>query len=131
MIRTNHPQFSEDPMPTLARIAPEVPARDLMDSIRYYEERLGFRLVMQLPVGAYAIVERDAVAVHLFESAPDAATPIAFHIFVPELDELFEELKSRGASLLTNIQTRPWGNRDFRAADPFGNELKFTQPLNR
>jgi len=47
-------------MPVLSRLAPELPAFDLSESITYYEMNLGFQLVMELPGSAYAIVERDA-----------------------------------------------------------------------
>jgi hypothetical protein len=30
---------------------------------------------------------------------------------------------------LKNIMRRPWGNREFRVNDDWGNQLKFTEPL--
>ncbi len=115
-------------MPTLTRIAPELPALNLQESIRYYVERLGFRLAMQLPSGDYAVVERDDVAVHLYAAAGPSS--VGVHIFCPQLDELQAELLERGARLSQPIERKPWGNRDFRVLDPAGNEIKFTEPLD-
>jgi len=38
-------------------------------------------------------------------------------------------LDRSGASITQGIERRLWGNRDFRVRDEFGNELKFTEPL--
>ena len=51
----------------LLRLAPELPAADMRASIQYYVERLGFSLAMHME--GYAIVERDGVAIHLFDDA--------------------------------------------------------------
>lgn len=85
-------------MATLSRIAPEIPVPNLKDAIDYYCEKLGFELAMQLPSGDYAIVERDGVAIHLFEQV-DGAVPVAMHIFTPQLNQLHSELSARGADI--------------------------------
>ena len=58
-------------MPTLHRIAPELPVADLPKSLGDYEGKLGFRTVFSTPEGEYAIVERDGVAIHLFTARPN------------------------------------------------------------
>ena len=85
---------------------------------------------MKTPDGDYAVVERDNIAIHLFEDNASVHTPVALHIFTSELDALFAEYRRRGARLTQDILRKPWGNRDFRLKDEFGNELKFTEPLS-
>ena len=114
-------------MVKLSRIAPEIPVSDLRGSIAYYEQKLGFQVVMEMPGGDYAIVERDEVAIHLF--ADGQHSPVGVHVFTHPLEELYAELEQRGARLTQAIESKPWGNRDFRAADPSGNQIKFTEPL--
>ena len=46
-------------MARLARIAPELPVANVAEATQYYQDKLGFRLAMQMPDGRYAIVERD------------------------------------------------------------------------
>ena len=116
-------------MAKLARIAPEIPVSNLRASIDHYQKKLGFRVAMQMPEGDYAIVERDDVAIHLFQEDVRTQSPASMHIFTDGLDELFAELQQRGAHVSKEIVRQPWGNRDFRVNDPSGNEIKFTEPL--
>lgn len=117
-------------MATLSRIAPEIPVSNLRAAIEYYEEKLGFKSVMEMPGGDYAIIERDEIAIHLFHDNTRSPSPVGVHIFTHELDELYAELQQRGARLSQQIMRKPWGNRDFRVSDHSGNEIKFTEPLS-
>lgn len=116
-------------MPKLTRVAPEVPALNLDESLRYYSARLGFEIEMTMPETDYAIVQRDGVALHLFQDNARSHSPVAFHIFTNDLEELYRELQGRGVPMKQPIVCQPWGNRDFRILDPAGNEIKFTEPL--
>jgi uncharacterized glyoxalase superfamily protein PhnB len=117
-------------MPKLARIAPEIPVSNMRESIDYYEKKLGFHVVMQMPEGVYAIVERDHVAIHLFQDDTRVHSPASMHIFIHGLDELYAELQQRGAQVTQEILRKPWGNRDFRVEDCSENKIKFTEPLS-
>jgi uncharacterized glyoxalase superfamily protein PhnB len=116
-------------MSRLVKIAPELPVTHIGDALAHYEHQLGFELAMMMPDGDYAIVERDGVAIHLFQNDGNAHTPGSVHIFTPDLESLFEELARRGANVTQPIVRQAWGNRDFRIADPSGNAIKFTEPL--
>lgn len=113
----------------LTRIAPEIPVTNLNTTLAYYVRRLGFEIAMTMPDSGYAIVERDGIAIHLFEAEAGAASPAGLHIFTPDLDQLFADLVERGARIVQPIELKPWGNREFRVEDESGNVLKFTEPL--
>lgn len=115
-------------MPKLARIAPELPAANIEQAVNYYERKLGFEVASLMPEIEYAIVERDGVAIHLFADHA-ARSAIGVHIFTRDLEQLFLELEDNGAAITQPIEQKPWGNREFRVRDEFGNELKFTEPL--
>jgi len=115
-------------MAKLARIAPELPSANLDNALAYYEQKLGFEVAMRLPGDEYAIVERDGVAIHLFTVGTTKPSTVGVHIFTSDLDQLFAELQTKGATITQAIEGKPWGNRDFRVRDEFGNELKFTEP---
>jgi uncharacterized glyoxalase superfamily protein PhnB len=117
-------------MPSLVRIAPELPVDDVKAALQEYEEKLGFHVSLTLPSGDYAIVERGDVALHLFQGEASQHWPGSVHVFTAGLDELLAELQSRGARVTQGIVRHPWGNRDFRVADAYGNTLKFTEPLD-
>jgi uncharacterized glyoxalase superfamily protein PhnB len=115
-------------MARLLRIAPELPAVNLKLTLAYYEHKLGFRVAMLMPGGDYAIVERDGIAIHLFQDPSRKHSPVGIHLFTNELEGLRDDFLERGARLSQDILRKPWGNRDFRVRDDFGNELKFTEP---
>ena len=117
-------------MPSLMRVAPELPVDDVSTSLQHYEGKLGFRVAMTMADGEYAIVERDGVALHLFRNDAGAHSPASIHVFVAGLDDLHAELQARGAQITEGIIRKPWGNRDFRVADASGNTIKFTEPLD-
>jgi uncharacterized glyoxalase superfamily protein PhnB len=115
-------------MARIARIAPELPEANLPAAIAFYE-RLGFALASQTAQRDYAVVEREGIALHLFEDGVHGSAPMGVHLFTPDLAELYEEFANRGVRFTQEIERKPWGNRDFRVKDDFGNELKFTEPL--
>ncbi len=115
-------------MARLLRIAPELPAVNLKSALAFYEHKLGFRVATEMPAGDYAIIERDGIALHLFLDASHKHSPVGLHLFTAELESLRDDFVDRGARLLQDIVRKPWGNRDFRLRDDFGNELKFTEP---
>jgi uncharacterized glyoxalase superfamily protein PhnB len=116
-------------MQHLLRVAPELPVANLAQALDHYERQLGFAVAMSMPAGDYAIVERDGVAIHLYEDNGGTSGPHSIHIFATGLDELESELRTRGARITQAITRQPWGNRDFRVLDPSGNALKFTEPV--
>lgn len=114
-------------MPKLLRIAPELPTSNLSAAIEHYQQKLGFQVAMQMPDGDYAIVERDDIAIHLFHDDKQSHSPVGIHVFTPGLEALYAEFQKSGALLSQGIERKPWGIRDFRLNDEFGNEIKFTE----
>lgn len=114
-------------MSSLTRVAPELPVRDVAEALEYYTGRLGFEVASVRPNREYAIVERDAVALHLFSDPSVPHSAVSIHVFTTGLEELFGELESRGALITQEILREPWGDREFRVVDSAGNELKFTE----
>ncbi len=115
-------------MARLLRIAPELPAANLKAALAFYEHKLGFRVASQMPGADYAVVERDGIFIHIFQDAIHKHSPVGVQLFTAELEGLRDDLIERGAHLSQDIVRKPWGNRDFRIRDDFGNELKFTEP---
>jgi uncharacterized glyoxalase superfamily protein PhnB len=115
-------------MARLLRIAPELPAESVKTALAFYEHKLGFRVATLMPGGEYGIVERDGLAIHIFQDVARKHSPAGIHIFTYELEGMRDEFLERGARLSQDIVRKPWGNRDFRVRDEYGNELKFTEP---
>src|SRR6516165_12639817 len=88
------PALKEVVMARLTRIAPELPASNLAEAVGFYE-RLGFALASRVAQD-YAIVERDGIALHLFEDKQHRSAAMGVHLFTPELAEMYEEFAGRG-----------------------------------
>ena len=114
-------------MANLRRVAPELPVRDLTLALEYYTGPLGFDVASVMPNRDYAVVERDDVALHLFTAPSGTAASVSIHVFTTGLEELHDELQSRGALITQGLVEQPWGTRDFRVADQAGNVIKFTE----
>jgi uncharacterized glyoxalase superfamily protein PhnB len=111
------------------RVAPELPTANLQRALAYFEQKLGFRVAMQVPDRSYAIIERDGVAIHLFQDGAGEHSPVGIHIFTPDLESLYAEFQQSGVIFSQDIVSKLWGKREFRVRDEFGNEIKFTEPL--
>jgi predicted lactoylglutathione lyase len=48
-----------------------------------------------------------------------------------EVDELFERWTHTGARILEGVEDKPWKLREFRAADPDGNQLRVFYDFSR
>ena len=94
-------------MAKLTRIAPELPAANLQAALAYYEQKLGFRVAMQMPDGRYSIVERDDVAIHLFQDGVEKHPPTGLHIFTPDIEALYAEFLQSNAHLTQTITRKP------------------------
>jgi hypothetical protein len=90
-------------MTTMTRIAPELPVNDVAEALQHYVSKLGFEVIMTIPAGNYAIVERDGIAVHLFQNENGTHSPGSIHIFATDLDDLFAELQTREANVTAGI----------------------------
>ena len=76
-----------------------LPVASVEESVPFYEQRLGFRLVERraAPVKA-AILERDGVRIGLVENGGDSTQDGSF-FEVSSVDAVFDELTGRGLKL--------------------------------
>jgi uncharacterized glyoxalase superfamily protein PhnB len=112
----------------LREAAPVFVVEDVKRSVEHYRKVLGFRVEFTHGEPAsYAGIERDNVTVHL-QAARDSkrkAGQSAIYVFVTDVDALYRELKSRGATIVNGPRDYPYGMRDFDVQDLDGNSLCF------
>ena len=126
----------------LQGIHPVLMARDVTESIRFYQE-LGFALLFQDVPDApkYAGVRRDNVELHLQWGDPGqwahAGDRPAYRFVVDDVDGLYREFADNGRVLAEPGRggpwavpgDTPWGTREFHLRDPGDNVLQFYRAL--
>jgi uncharacterized glyoxalase superfamily protein PhnB len=122
------------PTATLSSAATLFVVQDVLRSVEHYHDALGFRTEFTYGEPTfYAGVERDGVVIHLQAGDHTRRLPGhgAVNIFVTDVDALYQELKSRGAIILSEPKDYPYGMRDFDVNDLDGNQLCFGMESKR
>lgn len=115
----------------ITSVSPILSVTDLANSIDFYRHDLGFDLAWSWgnPPDIAAVC-RDGVEIMLIQRA-GAKPPGASHISLvaSDMDAYYARLVDAGIPIVVPIGDRPYGMRDFRIADPSGNELSFAQVI--
>ena len=115
-------------MPRIVNSRCVLAVRDLSASTRYYKEVLGFS---QDPIAAkgWSFLTRDNFRVMLGE-CPDErpAIELGNHSYfaywnVDDVDQLYQEVKDRGALVTSEPADKPWGLREFGFRTPDGHRI--------
>jgi catechol 2,3-dioxygenase-like lactoylglutathione lyase family enzyme len=97
---------------------PVLPARDLDETLSFWQAELGFEEIMRND--EYAIVERDRQQVHFFP-AP-ALDPLendgGCRLGVEDVDAMYREYLEH---VFAPLEGKPWGTREFAVVDPTRN----------
>jgi len=123
-------------------IAPFFIVRNVMPSLAFYRDRLGFEVMYLGPDDDdpyYAMLARDGVRLMLKAITPEVQpTPNPSrhewarwdaYIHTPDPDALAEELTSRGVSLKEPLGVNSDNLRGFEVADADGYVLYFGRPV--
>lgn len=122
-------------MPSPDQAIPSLPSRSIPDTVAFYE-RLGFSATLPDGGGAYAILTRGTIELHIFghpELNP-ATSSAGCYVRVADADGLHAAfaaagLPALGIPRLDPVSARPWGMREFAVVDPDGNLLRIGQPV--
>jgi len=52
------------------------------------------------------------------------------HVIVENVDDIYQEFIDRGARILSKIENKPWGIREFSVVTPDGHRIGFGQMIN-
>ena len=104
-------------------------------SAEFYVEMLGFRVVNE-PAG-WVFVAKDNCMIMLGECPKDMpASALGCHSYfaylrVADADTWYRHLKTKGAELLSRIEDKPWGMREFAMRTPDGHRITIGHGLKR
>lgn len=112
-------------------ISPILSVADLPQAIAFFRDALGFDLAWSwgTPPDIAAVCQGD---VEISLTCQPSAKPVgASHIYLRTTDAhaSYARAQQAGARVVVPIADRPYGMRDFRIADPSGNELSIGQVL--
>jgi len=105
---------------------------DVAASLGFYLGRLGFPEHFRLgDPPSYAIVERDAVSLHLMPAseAPETRGRSSIYVFVADVDRLHAELQALGCPIEAPPTDFFYGMREMSVRDPDGNRITFGQEV--
>jgi catechol 2,3-dioxygenase-like lactoylglutathione lyase family enzyme len=112
------------------QIIPTLPARDIDETVAYFE-RLGFELVARYPgEQTYAIVRRDDAELHFYEFPVDPAQNLSgCYLRIGDAAALYDEWMKAGADIVDPLTARDYGLQSFAIQDPNGNLIRTGSPL--
>jgi len=103
---------------------PELPVTDVERAQKYYRDVLGFEIGWLYPDKEIGAVSRDDVVI-FFRKRTAPFEPAVHWIFADDIDAMYEEVQSSGASIVEPLETKPWGLRQFTVEDLDGNVFYF------
>src|SRR5688500_6577775 len=110
---------------------PEIPVGSIVEALAYYRDHLGFEVDWGDEEGGIGGISRDDCRIFLtntwFRSGRGNQPPILIWLNldgIPQVDHLYAEWVSRGATIVSPPERKPWGLYEFTAADPDGNQFR-------
>jgi predicted enzyme related to lactoylglutathione lyase len=110
--------------------------RDLRSSTKFYMDVLGFQRDFGDGLDGWSFLSRDRFKVMLGE-CPDErpASELGDHsyiayVVVEGIDSLHREVAGRGADVMSEPTTEPWGMREFGVRTPDGHRIKFGESIH-
>jgi len=121
------PDQPKDPSRQLMQMLPGLPLSDVAAGVEYYQRVLGFHVnYVQSDLG---VMDRDDVTILLIQRKAEHSGISFCEAYVRDADALHAELVGRGAKVLGEPVSHPWGLRDFHVLDLEGNRITFAQPF--
>ena len=109
---------------------PILSVRDLGASIRYYRDKLGFKLDWEYgDPPDFASVSRGDGVFFMCENCQGKPGSWSM-LFARDVDRLHDEFRKKGAEIRMAPTDMPWGLREMHVADPDGNVLRFGSGLD-
>ena len=111
-------------------IAPQLIVQDVVTTAEYYRDIFGFVIIgYALTPPVYAMVQRNGFQIHFIkgesyttnEEYRKETTDLI--LWVPEIDNFYNELKTNNADIVMEITQRPYGSREFIVRDCNGYKI--------
>lgn len=117
----------------LTNINPKLPMRNKALTLEYYTEKLGFTVFGSADYEGYLMLEKDQIQIHFFEYTtldPKENYGQAY-IRTDNISNFYQTLLDNKVRIHPNgqLETKPWGQKEFSLLDPDHNLLTFGQSI--
>jgi uncharacterized glyoxalase superfamily protein PhnB len=113
---------------------------DVAGTVAFYEQALGFEVqFLYDDPPSYASVARDDAVINFSRSNPPGrrnsvtsqgdGNGTDVYLVVSDVDELYEDLKTKGVTVLLEPASYDYGMREFKIQDPNGYHLLFGEEV--
>ncbi|MGK7928576.1 MAG: VOC family protein [Spirulina sp.] len=98
-----------------ANCTPIFPVRDVAETQKYFQEVLGFNLDW-IWYEDFGSVSRDRVCL-FFSKEEKVAAGLGSYWSVDDVDAVYQEYQNSGAKIVSALDNKPWGMREFTIED--------------
>ena len=113
--------------PDIWAVIPVLATTDVMKTAAYYRDILGFSIDETFFGSDWAMLWADQCQLYLSlnPTAAKTAGGQQMLICVPGVDAFYEKHKANGANIISDLEDKPWGIREYTVEDPNGYHLRF------
>jgi predicted enzyme related to lactoylglutathione lyase len=111
---------------------PVLDCSDMVRSIAFYKDKLGFDATVWGEPPTFAILQRGTVTLGLAacQSTPAVSRNWIAYVYVADADALYADFNAHGAGLVEPPADRFYNCRDFTVDDPDGHLIAFGHTLD-
>lgn len=117
----------------LTAIHPKLPMRNKAVTADYYINKLGFEIFGDKDFNGYLMVRKDHVQIHFFEFKDLDPNENYGQVYIrtTHIEKLYQTLLDNKVIIHPHgqLETKPWGQREFALLDPDNNLLTFGESL--
>ena len=111
-----------DPAASWQFLTPQLPVPDVREAQAYYRDVLGFSVAWLFDED-YGAVYNGTTEI-FFSETPGPIEPVWNFVRVPDADAVLAAYRARGAKIVEEIASHPWGMREFTVEDPNGHRFR-------
>lgn len=117
----------------LTAVHPKLPMRNKAITKEFYVNKLGFQIFGSADYAEYLMLQKDNIQIHFFEfKAIDPKENYGqVYIRTNDIDALYQTMLTNKVEIhpAGNLQTKPWGQKEFSLLDPDNNLLTFGESV--
>lgn len=121
--------MSHEPKPTAQCLTPILCVRDFREATEYYTRKLFFDVLWEWDKPpTFGCVRLGNVEIFLCLQG-QGHPGMWMSIFIEDLDDYFERVRSAGVEVISEPKDYPWGCREFHVRDPNQHVIRFSQGI--